>query len=124
MTDDDPNATLPKDEPAESPAEAVERLAGELDGVHRRTAGQTVEYVRGAVVFAVQEGKRLEFRLRAEIVAAGIRTPATSRSAHGPDWIVLDTGAGDTFTVDRTIAWFEMAWRVASELGPGAPKPH
>ncbi len=124
MTDDDPNGTLPKDEPAESPAEAIERLAGELDGVHRRASGQTVEFLRGSTVFAVREGTRVEFRLRAEIAAAGLRTTATSRSTRGADWIALDTTAGDTFTVDRTVAWFETAWRIALEGGWGAPRPH
>jgi len=124
MTDDDANGTLPQDEPAESPAEAVDRLAGELDGVHRRTAGQTVEFVRGSIVFAVQEGSKLEFRLRPEITAAGLRTTATSRSARGPEWIALDTKTGDAFTVDRTVAWFETAFRVAGEGGPAAPRPH
>ncbi len=125
MTDnDDANGTLPQDEPAESPAEAVERLTGELDGVLTRKSGQTVEFVRGSIVFAVQEGTRMEFRLRPEIAAAGLRTTATSRSARGPEWIALDTTTGDGFTVDRTVAWFGTAWRVAGEGGPAAPKPH
>jgi hypothetical protein len=125
MTDnDDAGGTLPQDEPAESPAEAIERLAGELDGVHRRTSGRTIEFVRGAVVFAVRNDAKVSFRLRPEIAAAGLNTTATARSVRGPEWIELDTATGDAFTVDRTVAWFKTAWRVAAEGGPPIPKPH
>jgi hypothetical protein len=125
MTDNDDDAgTLPQDEPAESPAEAIDRLAGELDGVQRRTSGRTIEFVRGSVVFAIKEDARVFFRLRPEIVAAGLNTTATARSERGPEWIELDTKAGDAFTVDRTVAWFQTAWRIAAEGGPPIPKPH
>jgi hypothetical protein len=127
MTDrdgsDEVDGTLPQEEPAETPARAIARLVGELEGVQRRTSGSSVEFVRGAVVFAVQAGPKVEFRLRSEIVAAGLKTAATSRSARGADWIVLDTSAADVFTVDRTTAWFETAWRFAGEAA-GRPKPH
>ena len=120
---DEVDGTLPQDEPAETPAQAIERLAGELEGVGRRTSGPSVEFVRGAIVFAVQTGSKVEFRLRVEIVNAGLRTAATSRSARGDEWIGLDSAAGDVFTVDRTAAWFETAWRFAGEAA-GRPKPH
>jgi hypothetical protein len=127
MTDhdgtEDEGLALPQDEPEETPAEAIERLASELDGVQRRTAGASVEFVRGAALFAVQSGSRLDFRLRAEIAAAGLRTPETSKSTRGADWITLDTTTVDVFTVDRVTAWFEMAWRIAGEAA-GGPKPH
>jgi hypothetical protein len=121
--DDEVEGTLPQDEPAETPAQAIERMAGELDGVARRTSGPSVEFVRGATVFAVQTGSKIEFRLRAEIVSAGLKTAATSTSTRGAEWIGLDTSAGDVFTVDRTTAWFETAWRFAGEAA-GQPKPH
>ncbi len=120
---EDAGGTLPTEEPEESPAEAVDRLAGELDGVSRRSAGGSTEFVRASSLFAVQSGTKLEFRLRAEVTAAALRTPATSKSARGADWIALDTSTRDQFTVDRTVAWFEMAWRIAGESA-GRPKPH
>ena len=107
----------------ENPAQAVERLAGELEGVRRRESGQTVEFDRGGVVFATRETGRLSFRLRAEIAEGALRTPETAPSARGPEWVAL-TGAGtDAFTVDRAAAWFESAWRLAGELAAprGAP---
>ena len=121
--DDEVEGTLPQDEPVETPARAIERLAGELEGVGRRTSGPSVEFIRGATVFAVRTGSRVEFRLRAESVSAGLKTAATSRSTRGAEWIELDTSAGDVFTVDRTTAWFETAWRFAGEAA-GRPKPH
>jgi len=127
MTDhddtEDLDGELPADAPEETPAEAIERLSTELTGIARRASGGSVEFARGSVVFAVQTGARLEFRLRTEIAAAGLRTAATSRSPRGADWISLDTSAGDAFTVDRVVAWFEMAWRVAGESA-GQPRPH
>jgi hypothetical protein len=119
-TEDEVEGTLPQDEPVETPAQAIERLAGELEGVLRRTSGPSLEFVRGATVFAVQTGSKVEFRLRAEVAAAGLKTAATSKSARGADWIVLDTSAGDVFTVDRTAAWFETAWRFAAGPAGGA----
>jgi hypothetical protein len=127
MTDrdgiDEIDGTLPQDEPAETPAQAIDRLAGELEGVGRRMSGPSIEFVRGATVFAVQTGSKVEFRLRVEIVAAGLKTTATSRSTRGADWIGLETSAGDVFTVDRTTAWFEIAWRFAGEAAD-RPRPH
>lgn len=120
---EDAGGSLPQEQPDESPAEAIDRLAGELEGVTRRTSGTSSEFVRASFVFAVQSGTKLEFRLRPEVASAGLRTPATSRSARGADWIVLDTTTADQFTVDRTVAWFEMAWRVAGESA-GRTKPH
>jgi len=120
---EDAGDVFPQEAPEESPAEAIDRLAAELDGVTRRSTGGSIEFVRESSVFAVQSGTRLEFRLRPEVAAAALRTPATSKSARGADWIALDTATRDQFTVDRTVAWFEMGWRVAGESA-GRPKPH
>jgi hypothetical protein len=104
----------------ESPAEAVERLAGELEGVRRREIGKTVEFDRVGLVFATREAGRLSFRLRAEIAEVALRTPETARSARGPEWVALTAAGTDAFTVDRAAAWFESAWRLAGDLpAPG-----
>ena len=107
----------------ENPAQAVERLAGELEGVRRRESGQTVEFDRGGVVFATRETGRLSFRLRAEIAEVALRTLETAPSARGPEWVALTAAGTDAFTVDRAAAWFESAWRLAGELAAprGAP---
>ena len=108
---------------AESPAEAVDRLARELDEVRRREVGKAVEYDRAGIVFAAREAGRLSFRLRADIAEHALRTPETSTSTRGREWVTLASEATDTFTVDRATAWFESAWRLAGDLPEpgGAP---
>jgi hypothetical protein len=106
----------PNGKPAtESPAEAVDRLAGELDGVRRREVRGLLEYDRGGVVFATREAATLSYRLRAEIAEVALRTPDTVRSTRGPEWVALIAATSDMFTVDRAAAWFESAWRLAGE---------
>jgi len=106
----------------EEPAAAVDRLAVELEGIKRRTSGPLVEFVRGGIVFAIREGARLSFRLRPEIVQAARRTPDTSQSARGAEWIVLESTSADAFTLDRATAWFETAWRLAAEVAEPRPR--
>jgi hypothetical protein len=101
--------------PAESPSEAIDRLAGELEGVGRREAGKAVEYDRAGTLFATWEVGRFAFRLREDIVAAALRTPDTAPSARGSDWVALVPAAPDSFTLDRATAWFETAWRLVGE---------
>jgi hypothetical protein len=96
-------------------AEAIDRLADELDEIHRHGSGQAVEYVRGATPFAVREGDRVSFRLRPEVVAAGLRTADTSLSTRGHDWITLKPSLIDGFALDRALSWFESAWRLAGQ---------
>jgi hypothetical protein len=103
--------------PLPSLGEAIDRLADEMDEIHRHHSGTTIEYVRGLTVFAVREGPRLSFRLRPEVVAAGLRTPDTGISARGADWITLTPAVVDGFALDRALSWFESAWRLAGEGG-------
>jgi hypothetical protein len=110
--------------PGESPAAAVDRLSIELDGVERRESGRTIEFVRGGIVFAVRDGLGQSFRLRPEIVQAALRTPRTSPSARGAEWIALDSDEADAFTVDRARAWFETAWRLAGEIEERPARPN
>jgi hypothetical protein len=99
--------------PLEAPGAAIDRLATELEGVVRREGAGVGRFERGDVAFATREGSRHCFRLRPEIVAAGLRTPGTAESARGGEWICLDTSTSDEFTLDRAKAWFELAWRLA-----------
>lgn len=109
--------------PAESPAEAMEGLARQLEGVERRAVGRAIEYARGGVVFAARQDGRLSFRLREEVVGAALRTPDTAPSARGVDWIELSEGMADQFALDRAVAWFESAWRLAGSASERA-QPH
>jgi hypothetical protein len=117
ISDEHPNGRAS----TESPAEAVDRLAGELEGVRRRETRGVVEFDRAGVVFATREAGRLSFRLRAEIAEVALRTPETAPSPRGPEWVALESSSTDVFTVDRATAWFESAWRFAGEASaPGA----
>jgi hypothetical protein len=97
----------------EDPFAAVERLAGELEGIRSRDVAGTREYEFGGALFAAREGRVLFFRLRPEVVSAALRTPGTARSPRGADWISLRCDFEDDFTLDRVRAWFELAWRLA-----------
>jgi hypothetical protein len=102
----------------ESVMAAIDRLARELDGVEiRRTSGGR-EFVRGAIVFSVEEGTNLVFHLSLEIASAALHTTGTSSPGRGPEWVSLDVSAADEFTLDRATAWFETAWRLAPERRP------
>ncbi len=101
---------------------AIDRLANELEGTARRESGGVVEFVRDGIVFAARERTGLTFRLRPEIVFAALRTPDTSPSARGSEWIVLESTADDAFTLDRARAWFEAAWRFAGEVSEPPPR--
>jgi len=63
------------------------------------------------------------FRMRPEIVEAALRTPDTVRSSRGSDWVTLQPKVVDGFTLDRALAWFESAWRLAAELPDDRPPP-
>jgi nitrogen fixation/metabolism regulation signal transduction histidine kinase len=118
------NEQCPNEEAStESPAQAVDRVAGELEEVRRREVGKAVEYDRAGIVFAAREAGRLSFRLRADIAEHALRTPETSKSPRGREWVTLASEVTDTFTVDRAAAWFESAWRLAGDLPEtsGAP---
>ncbi|MGD0018046.1 MAG: hypothetical protein ABSD62_02220 [Candidatus Limnocylindrales bacterium] len=120
MTD---HRTQNRPAPAPSLTEAIDRLADELDDVHRHKSGTVVEYVRGTTVFAVRQGAIASFRLRPEIAEAALRTADTVRSSRGAGWITLQWRVVDGFTLDRALAWFESAWRLAGEAPDGRPAP-
>jgi hypothetical protein len=109
--------------PTESPAETVDRLAVQLEGVRRIVVGDAVEYDRAGVLFATRNASTLSFHLREEVVSAALKTPDTAPSARGSDWISLVPAAADEFTMDRAAAWFESAWRLAGAASEGT-QPH
>ena len=75
----------------------------------------TREYARDGVAFAHRTGEGvIELRLGAEIAEAAMRTPDTSPSSRGPDWVRFAPKTWDDMSVDRLEAWFRVAWRMAS----------
>ncbi|MDP8904309.1 MAG: hypothetical protein M3N29_03175 [Chloroflexota bacterium] len=97
-----------------------ERLADLVEGlpdvgVEGGPAGR-VEYVRNGVVFAVcPSTDSVELRLGAEIAEAARRTPDTSGSSRGADWVRFSPKEWDDHATDRLDAWFRVAWRYARQ---------
>jgi hypothetical protein len=69
------------------------------------------EFSHGRHKFAFVNGDVAEFRLDPEIVEAALRTPSTTASTRGPDWVCLTVREADQHAVDRARAWFLSAYR-------------
>jgi hypothetical protein len=91
----------------------VERVAGELGGVSHREIGGSTEYLRGGLAFAIVRGRQIELRLRPDIAEAALRTPSTTSSARGPEWITFEPDADEPQDADRLRAWLTIGWRTA-----------
>ncbi|HET9615384.1 MAG TPA: hypothetical protein VFP22_11275 [Candidatus Limnocylindrales bacterium] len=72
--------------------------------------------VRGRPV-AILAGGRAEFRLDPLVARAALRTPDTTSSTRGPDWVAFAPVALDDAAVDRAEAWFLSAVRRAEAAG-------
>jgi hypothetical protein len=66
---------------------------------------------RVAVVSA--DGSTAEFRLDPAVAAAAQRTPDTSTSERGPEWVRFSPADIDGHAVDRAVAWLGSAARRA-----------
>jgi hypothetical protein len=66
---------------------------------------------RVAVVWA--DGSTAEFRLDPAVAAAAQRTPDTSASERGPDWVRFSPTDVDDHAIDRAAAWLGSAARRA-----------
>ena len=91
----------------------LEDVADEL-GAQRHDLGGATEFRRAGVAFAVSGPGGAEFRLRPDVAAAALRTPATGPSERGPVWVRFDPQQLDQFGLDRATAWFEAAWHEAA----------
>jgi hypothetical protein len=89
-------------------------LAEQLGEVEAVAIGEAIEYRRRGNAFAVVDGHATaELRLDVEVAEAARRTPATSASGRGVDWVRLSPRELDGPTLDRAEAWFLSAWRAA-----------
>ncbi|TAK01745.1 MAG: hypothetical protein EPO36_04405 [Chloroflexota bacterium] len=104
-----------------SPAElrtALEAAAAELPDTSSAPAAlAAVEWKRAGVGFALLQGASVDLRVGALIAAAAVRTPDTTPSDRGPDWVAFAPAALDDHALDRLVAWFAAAHRRAA---PGA----
>ena len=91
----------------------VESAAAELEATERQVTPTGAEWSIGGVTFAALTSDAAEFRLARPVVEAALRTPGTSRSARGSDWIAFRPAEVDRHAVDRATAWLASAWRRA-----------
>ena len=92
----------------------LEDVAEELGSVGRHALKGATEYRRDGVAFALSDAGSAEFRLRPDVAAAALRTPAVRASDRGPGWVRFAPEQLDQFALDRATAWFESAWREAA----------
>jgi len=95
-------------------ADILAAAAEELDDLSMdHDAGLTIWSAAGRL-FATLAGARAEFRLDPLVARAALRTPDTTPSARGPDWVSFAPADLDDPAVDRAEAWFLSAHRLAT----------
>ena len=100
------------------PADLIAALraaaAGMPDADEAPGDGET-SWTRAGIRFAVLRGATAVLRVGSPIAAAAARTPDTSTSQHGPDWIAFAPADLDGPARDRLLAWFAAAHRRAAD---------
>jgi hypothetical protein len=96
-------------------AEVLAAAAEDLpDVTGAATVDGTTTWSRSGAPFAVLTHGRAEFRLDPLVARAALRTPDTSPSSRGADWIAFAPATIDEGAVDRAEAWFLSAYRRAA----------
>jgi hypothetical protein len=101
-------------EPAELAAR-LDLLAAEAPAVRRAEASGVITWSVGTTPFAVLAGGAVELRLDRAVAHAATRTPDTSPSHRGEEWVRFAPALLDDHAIDRLDAWFALARRRASE---------
>ncbi|HXR26921.1 MAG TPA: hypothetical protein VN771_03585 [Candidatus Baltobacteraceae bacterium] len=94
---------------------ADERSTADPQALERLDLGAEVEYRRLGRPFAVALDTSVEFRLRPDVASAAVRTRDVRASDRGPEWIAFTPPTLDRYALDRLAAWFDFAWRHASD---------
>jgi hypothetical protein len=94
-------------------AAVVAEIVAELPEARSASSAGVVTWSRGEQPFAALGGEGIDVRLDPPIAAAATRTPDTSPSSRGPDWVRFDPAALDGHAIDRVRAWLELAYRRA-----------
>ncbi len=108
-------------EPTDLTLEDVLRAAGEglADATSATTVDGTTTWTRVGSPFAVLTEAGAAFRLDPLVARAALRTPDTSPSALGPDWVAFAPAVVDEGAVDRAEAWFLSGYRRVIVRRPG-----
>ena len=91
----------------------MEESAAALPDIKVARAGTATSWSRGDRVFAVLDDAAAELRLDIPIAAAALKTPDTSASARGGEWVRFAPTTLDGHAVDRLTAWFGLGYRRA-----------
>ena len=90
-------------------------VAAELDEVTSSADEGVTSYARGTAVFARVSGAALDVRLPVDIAEAALRTPDTAVDPDDRGWVRFTPGNAERHVIDRARAWFEIAYRHASD---------
>jgi hypothetical protein len=77
-------------------------------------AAAATEWSRAGIPFAMIDRDTLEVRLAPAVAGAALRTPDTTQSTRGREWVRFTPVVLDQYAVDRATAWIESAWRNAA----------
>ena len=96
-------------------AAVLEEAAATLEDAEQTEDGTTgaVTWSIAGRLFATVVRDRAEFRLDTAVAAAALRTPDTSPSGRGADWVAFAPAELDRHAIDRATAWLASAWRRA-----------
>jgi hypothetical protein len=94
-------------------AAVLDEAATEAGVEGERGADGTTAWSGVAGPFAVlaADGWSASFRLDPTLAAAAVRTPDTTSSDRGPDWVTFTPRDLDGHAIDRAMAWFAAAAR-------------
>lgn len=97
-------------------AALLAEVAGEVAGVEAIALadGGTEYRVDDRPISVIGADGSASFRLDPAVAAAARRTPDTSESDRGPDWVRFAPADLDAHGIDRARAWFGSAARRAS----------
>ena len=93
----------------------LEETAATLGGVLARTDSSGLTWTVDGQPIASLAGGTALFRIGREIGAAALKTPDTSASTLGPEWVGFRPATLDDHARDRAVAWFGAAHRRADQ---------
>jgi hypothetical protein len=96
----------------------LDELATSMPGSNRLTQGRGTAWAVGDRLFAILQGDAVELRLDPAVAAAAARTPDTSPSDRGPEWVRYQPSTLEGHDLDRLEAWFGLAHRRAATAVP------
>ena len=91
----------------------VAEIIVELPAARGRSSDGTMTWSVAEQPFAVLGSEGIDIRLDPAVAEAAARTPDTSPSTLGAEWVRLDPDDLDGHAVDRLRAWLELAYRRA-----------